>query len=105
MDREANSERLVTLALSFDEAKRLITLEQRGLDFAHANQVFAGLTVTIEDDRKDYGEVRYQTIGRLRRSVVMVVWTPRGEGRHIISMRKCNAKERAYYQRAVDRSG
>lgn len=93
------------MSISFDDRKRAITLRERGLDFAHANQVFAGLTVTVEDDRKDYGEVRYQTIGRLGRSVVMVVWTPRGEGRHIISMRKCNAKERAYYQRAVDRSG
>jgi len=27
----------------------------------------------------------------------MVVWTPRGADRHLISMRKCNAREKARY--------
>ncbi|MFZ0604911.1 MAG: BrnT family toxin [Roseiarcus sp.] len=27
----------------------------------------------------------------------MVVWTPRGDARHIISMRKCNAREQTKY--------
>ena len=35
----------------------------------------------------------------------MVVWTPRGDARHIISMRKCNARERAKYRDRLDGSG
>ena len=86
------------MELSFDEQKRQLTLENRGLDFADAPKLFEGVTLTVEDDRFDYGEVRYQTIGRLNRSTVMVVWTQRGKARHIISMRKCNAKERKRYE-------
>ncbi len=59
------------------------------------------MTLTIEDDRIDYGESRYQTVGQLDGKIVMVVWTPRGEARRIISMRECNAKEREAYQQAV----
>ena len=86
------------MEITYDEEKRALTLKHRGLDFAHAAQVFTGRTFTIEDDRMDYGEIRYQTIGRLGRKTVMVAWTPRGNARRIISMRKCNAKERENYQ-------
>src|SRR5687767_9144166 len=44
------------MEISFDPAKRARTLSERGLDFADAARVFAGPTVTIEDDRQDYGE-------------------------------------------------
>jgi uncharacterized protein len=30
--------------------------------------------------------------------MVMVVWTPRGNARHVISMRYCNARERKIYR-------
>jgi len=39
--------------------------------------VFSGKTLTLIDDRKDYGEVRYQTYRLLGNRVVMVVWTDR----------------------------
>lgn len=86
---------------TFDENKRRLTLENRGIDFANAYIVFEGVTLTVEDDRFDYGETRYQTIGHLSRWTVMVVWTQRGKARHIISMRKCNAKERRHYEAKV----
>ncbi|GGL48273.1 BrnT family toxin [Caulobacter rhizosphaerae] len=90
----------------WDEEKRSVTLRERGLDFARAHKVFAGLNVQTEDDRHDYGEVRYITTGRYGRFVVIIVWTPRGEARRrIISMRKCDAEERADYYAQVDRSG
>jgi len=89
------------MELEYDDEKRALTLKHRGLDFAHADKVFEGATLTIEDDRNDYGEARYQTIGQLDGKAVMVVWTPRGEARRIISMRECNAKEREAYQRAM----
>lgn len=42
--------------MEFDPAKRKTTLDTRGLDMARADEVFAGATLTVEDDRKDYGE-------------------------------------------------
>ncbi len=85
------------MALTYDARKRADTLAHRGLDFEDADRVFAGRRLDIEDDRQDYGEVRWQTIGRLDEQVVMVVWTARGGDRHIISMRRCNERERRKY--------
>lgn len=81
------------MEISFDPAKRDATLEARGLDFADAGEVFAGPTLTQRDDRKDYGEDRFQTYGLLAGRVVMIVWTPRGAARRVISMRHCHEDE------------
>ena len=88
--------------ITYDPRKRAETLANRKLDFDDAAQVFAGKHLQIEDDRRDYGETRWITVGRLNRQVVIVVWTPRGEARRIISMRKCNAKEREKYLAHLD---
>lgn len=87
------------MKITFNPAKRNETFLERGLAFEDAAIVFAGDTLTVEDARRDYGEVRYRTIGFLAGEVVMVVWTPRGAARRVISMRMCNAKERAVYQK------
>lgn len=81
------------MKITCDPTKRAWTLDERGIDLLNAGEVFAGRTLTLEDDRKDYGEVRYQTYGRLKTRLVMVVWTPRGKTRHVISMRHCHDKE------------
>jgi uncharacterized DUF497 family protein len=39
------------ITITFDPAKRDLTLKHRGLDFARAGEVFAGQTATIVDDR------------------------------------------------------
>ena len=44
--------------ISFDPAKPDKTLTERGLDFADAGLVFAGVTATVQDMRRDYGEDR-----------------------------------------------
>lgn len=51
------------------------------------------------DDRRDYGEARLITVGFLHARMVVVVWTPRGTDRHVISMRKANEREKARYGR------
>lgn len=84
--------------ITFDPAKRATTLQERSLDFADAAEVFAGVTGTIEDTRFDYGEDRFTTAGFLNGRFVIVVWTPRGNTRHIISMRQGHAKERRRWQ-------
>jgi uncharacterized DUF497 family protein len=85
------------MKITFDERKREQTLLSRKVDFEDAASVFAGPTLTAKDQRIDYGEVRFQTIGFLAGRMVMIVWTPRGRARHVISMRKCNDREQARY--------
>jgi uncharacterized DUF497 family protein len=81
------------MQIEFDQAKRDKTLQERGLDFARADEVFDGITVTIDDNRHDYGEIRHITVGMLNGRSVVMVWTPRGEARRIISMRYANERE------------
>ena len=87
------------MKITFDPAKRQAALSERGLNFADAALVFAGPTITAQDTRRDYGETRFQTVGFLADRMVMVVWTPRADARHVISMRKCNDREKATYQK------
>lgn len=91
--------------IEFDDEKRQQTLENRGLDFADAASLFEGPKFTVLDDRGDYGEDRFLTVGYLGDRLAIVVWTPRGEARRIISMRKCNAREQRKFRELVDRSG
>lgn len=93
------------MEISFDPRKRLKTLEERNLDFADAEQIFQQRYLTALDDRMDYGEDRYVTIGSLKHQIVVIVWTPRNGGRRIISMRQANDREKARYEAALDRPG
>lgn len=85
------------MGLTFDPAKRARTLRERGLDFAQAETIFAGPVFTFPDTRQDYGEVRWITYGLLGGREVTVVWTWRGDDRHVISLRKSNDREKARY--------
>ena len=83
------------MRITFDAAKRKKTLAERGLDFADAALVFAGVTLEMEDIRKDYGEPRIICYGLLEERMVVVGYTPRGTDRHVFSMRKANEREQA----------
>ena len=83
------------MRITFDPVKRAKTLTERGLDFADAALIFSGVTVEIEDTRKNYGEKRVICYGLLAGRVVVVGYTPRGADRHVFSMRKANEREKA----------
>jgi hypothetical protein len=79
---------------TFDPTKRNRTFATRGLAFEDAATVFEGVTLEVEDTRKDYRETRVICYGYLMGRMV-VGYTPRGDARHIFSMRKANAREKA----------
>ena len=83
------------MRVSFDPAKRVRTLDERGLDFEDAELVFAGTTIEIDDTRRNYGERRIICYGLLAGRIVVVGYTPRGSARHVFSMRKANDREKA----------
>ncbi|MBX9857993.1 MAG: BrnT family toxin [Sphingomonas sp.] len=86
------------MEISYDPAKRATTLALRGLDFADAARIFEGPIYETEDDRFDYPEPRYSTIGLLEGRMVVIIWTETEKGRRIISMRKANEREQAKYR-------
>ncbi|MBI5275707.1 MAG: BrnT family toxin [Burkholderiales bacterium] len=57
--------------------------------------VFAGVTVEVEDTRKDYGESRIICYGLLAGRSVVAGYTPRGADRHVFSMGRANDREQA----------
>jgi len=93
-----------SIKITYDAAKRRKTLEERGLDFEDASEVFAGETMDGPDDRWDYGESRIKTVGFLRGRMVIIIWTPRWGKHHIISMRKANDREQKKYRQRFSQS-
>lgn len=57
--------------LTWDESKRAQTLAERGLDFADAEELFAGRHFTSPDERRNYGRApicfRWPDQGKLHR--------------------------------------
>ena len=87
------------MRITFDPAKRDRAFEERGLAFEDAANVFQGERKwEFEDARFDYSEDRWVTVGFLLGRMVIVIWTPRGDARHVISMRKANAREQTLYR-------
>jgi uncharacterized protein len=86
------------MRIEFDVAKRDRTLHDRGLDMARADEIFVGATLTVADDRHNYGEDRFITVGFLDARMVVAVWTARRGARRIISLRKANEREQALYR-------
>lgn len=82
----------------WDEAKSQANLEKHGLAFEDAETVFEGEVITVTDQRKDYGEPRFASLGTLCGRVVFIAHTARAGKVRIISMRKANEREQKIYQ-------
>jgi uncharacterized protein len=93
------------MRIAWTEAKRVKTLQERGLDFARTTEVFEGLHATRATHGGSSDEIRFITAGFLDKRMVVLVWTPRGQARHIISMRYAHAKEQRLWKEAMGRSG
>lgn len=84
----------------WDERKRKVNLRKHGFDFLDAPRVFRGGTLTVADDREDYGEGRFITFGLLRDTVVAIAHTEQENTIRIISMRKATRhEEKSYFAR------
>ena len=85
------------------EAKRRLNLRDHGIDFGDVEAVFEGETVTILDDRFDYGEQRFITFGLLAGRVVAIAHTETNEVIRIISARKATKREEnSYFKEIAD---
>jgi len=75
----------------------------RGIDFINASMIFDSYTLTIKDDRYDYGEERFVTFGILEGRVVVVVHTENEDSIRIISVPKATKyEEKKYFSQIPD---
>lgn len=85
------------MEIEFDPDKETANFARHRVGFAGAGSIFEGFHIDDEDDREDYGETRFVTLGRIGRQIVVCVWTPRGDKARIISLRKAEKDEREIY--------
>ena len=85
----------------WDEAKRQNNLAKHGIDFADLEPLFDGETLTVLDDRFDYGERRFITLGVLNGVVLVVVHTETKTTLRIISARKATRNEENSYFKEI----
>ena len=71
--------------LQWDEGKRQAILSERGVDILYAALIFEGPTLTRRDDREDYGEERWASLGLVDGVPYVVIHTPRGEETRLIT--------------------
>ena len=89
------------MRFTWDEAKRESNLQDHGLDFVDAKEVFAGPTFTFEDARSAYGEQRFVTLGVLRGVVVSVAHAETPRTIRIISFRKATKNEQTIFFKQI----
>ena len=83
----------------WDEIKSMRCFAQRGFDFAYAAWAFFDPNrIVITDNRRSYGEERYQMMGMIEQRLFVVVYTPRHNAMRIISARKANQREVRHYE-------
>ena len=94
------------MEIEYHEAKRLLILEDRGLDISRSVEVFEAFNLVRRDDKHSSSlEERFHSIGPLDDDIVIVTWTQRGEKRRIVTMWKANDREREKYHQQRDRPG
>jgi len=87
----------------WDDAKCKMNIKKHGIDFIDAPVVFDNYTLTVEDDRFDYGEERFISFGVLKGRVVVIVHTENDNSIRIISIRRATKYEKkAYFSQIPD---
>lgn len=84
---------------TWDENKRLKNLAIHRVDYRDLEGVDWEQALIFEDRRKNYGETRLIAIAPLGARLHVVVYVERGGERRIISARKANSREVAFYER------
>ena len=89
------------MRFTWDERKRRVDLKVHGIDLLDAPRVFEGPTFTFEDDRFNYGEQRFVTLGFLGGVAVSIVHTETPECLHVISFRRATRNEEAILFKSI----
>ena len=89
------------MEFEWDEAKNRANFTKHGIDFETAGRIFGGPVFTRPDRRRDYGEARHVSIGRVEAAIIVVVHTGRGGRMRLISARPASRKERRIWHEQI----
>ncbi|NWA68860.1 BrnT family toxin [Pseudomonas reactans] len=91
------------MVFEWDESKNNANIVKHGIDFNDVPDIFRHPMLALRDDRADYGEERWISIGWIKLLVGVVVYTERrGDVIRIISARKATKKEAKYYDANIE---
>lgn len=82
----------------WNEEKRRDNITKHGVDFLYAALIFEGFTLTRIDDRRDYGETRFASLGLVDGVPFTVIHTNRNGAIRLISAWKGGRKDYDRYQ-------
>ena len=86
------------MSFEWDEEKAAANVAKHGIRFDYAARVFLDpYRIEMPDDREEYGEVRYKTIGMVDNRVLVVVYTIRNGHIRLISARRAERYEQRQY--------
>ncbi len=85
----------------WDEQKRLINIRRHDIDFVDVVRLFDDWRFSIIDNRFDYGEIRFFTLGILDGRIIAITHTETDDVIRIISARKANKNEQEKYFRKI----
>jgi uncharacterized DUF497 family protein len=89
------------VSVVFDPDKDRANRQKHGLSLDRAREMNFETAVFVADDRKNYGERRYQAFGLIGGRLHVLIYTMRGDVLRAISLRKANRKEQRRYDREV----
>lgn len=86
------------LSFDWDDAKAAANLARHGVSFEMAARVFDDpFAIEFLDDREDYGEERFISIGMAEDRILFVAYAIRGDVIRIISARAAEPYEKRRY--------
>jgi uncharacterized DUF497 family protein len=90
------------MLFEWDEAKAAQKVRKHGVPFDYAARVFLDpQRLDREDARREYGEQRRITLGKIDDRLFLVTYTARGEITRLISARKANEREQRKYDETL----
>lgn len=89
------------MQFEWNEEKRREIYDERGIDILEAALIFENLVLTKQDNRHDYGETRFISLGMVDDEAFIVVHTERDGVTRLITAWKGGKRERETYKRHI----
>jgi uncharacterized DUF497 family protein len=86
------------MEITYDSNKSERNITERGLSFERAADFELATAITKIDNRREYGETRYMSIGFLDDRLHVMCFTETELGIRVISFRKANQREVKNYE-------
>jgi uncharacterized DUF497 family protein len=83
----------------WNDNKRVANRVKHGVDFADAERFDWQTAVEARDDRSQYGEERFVTLGFIDKRLHVLIYTSRRQKIRLISLRRANKREKEFYEK------